>query len=97
MVYYSAYVPMGPTEGEKQKANEEQKQRTELIAQYVKTNGLTRLECNYFGMDNYYYNHETKTMYKVNVLCPSKYSKHEASPIFEVSHDAHILELNHLL
>ena len=69
--------------------------RSDFINQYVERNNLILLKCDYFGVDNYYYNNATKTMYKVcNVY--NKYIDTGITPIFEISNDTHILELNNL-
>lgn len=69
--------------------------RSDLIRDHVLKNNLIPLNCDYFGMDSYYYNSETKTMYKVcNVY--DKYKDTSFTPIFEISTDAHILALNNI-
>ena len=73
------------------------KRRDAFIKQHVEKNKLILLKCDYFGVDSYYYNHHTKTLYKVcNVY--NKYTDSSSiEPNFEVSNDTHILSLNNLL
>ena len=70
--------------------------RSDLIRDHVLKNNLIPLNCDYFGMDSYYYNYTTKTMYKVcNVY--NKYIDRGIEPNFEISTDYHILSLNNLI
>ena len=75
---------------------ENNKLRQEYIHKYSKIHNLILLKCDYFGMNSYYYNYTTKTMYKVcNVY--NKYIDRGIEPNFEISTDYHILSLNNLI
>ena len=82
---YSNFEPLPPTEDEKAKHTEiHNKIRTE-IDKFVKDNSLVELECDYLGMDTYYYDNLKKQMYKINNLGK-----------IELDSDPHILQLNNL-
>lgn len=78
----------------KQYEREQNQKRKHLIDKYVAENGLIKLKSDYFGMDSYYYNKNTKFMYKVCNICD--WSRN-ANPTFEISNDSHILRLNLLI
>jgi hypothetical protein len=68
--------------------------RHNYIKQFAKENNLILLESDYLGMDSYYYDTNNKIMYKVCNICSSV--DKSIKPIFEVSCDYHILQLNKL-
>lgn len=68
--------------------------RQELIKKYVTSNGLVELQSDYLGMDSYYYDRKNRIMYKVCNICD--WSKN-VNPVFEISNDQHILQLNSLI
>ncbi len=70
------------------------KKRRELIKQQVISNEYIELKNDYFGMDSYYYDTKRKIMYKVSNVCDWS---NNINPVFEVSNDQHILQLNSLL
>jgi len=74
--------------------NIQHKKRSELIQQHIINNKYIKLECDYFGMDSYYYDKNKKIMYKVCDICGWS---GDITPIFEISTDEHILKLNSLL
>ena len=43
--------------------------RQNLIQSHVEKNGLIKLKSNTLGMESYYYDSRTKTVYKVNNVC----------------------------
>lgn len=69
------------------------KQRRQLIAEHVRTHNLIELQCDYLGMDSYYYDGRSKIMYKVCNICDWS---NNVNPTFEISNDIHILQLNGL-
>jgi hypothetical protein len=79
---------------EEQNKNTINAKRQELIQQHVRNNGLVKLKSDYLGMDSFYYDKRTKTMYKLCNICDS--SKN-INPIFNISTDQHILKLNSLI
>ena len=68
--------------------------RDQLIQNHVAKHGLVELKCDYYGMDSYYYDKLTKVMYKVDRICNWN---ENPNPVFEISHDLHILKLNSLI
>lgn len=86
---YGKFEPLPPTEDEKNKHHEIHEERQRRIKQYVEDNNLTKLECDYFGMDSYYYDNKTQKLYKVCNIGGS-------NPKFVLDNDPHILELNRL-
>jgi hypothetical protein len=91
-MFFSKFIPTIDSTTEL----EIKKRRDDLIKQHVEKHKLILLKCDYFGVDSYYYNYHTKTMYKVcNVY--NKYIDRGITPNFEVSNDTHILSINNLL
>lgn len=91
---YAKFTPLPKTDEE---ITEEHTKNITLqynIQKIVEDNNLIKLECDYFGMDSYYYDKHNKTMYKVcNIITMSNKSE---IPKFEVSYDSHILEINNI-
>ena len=81
-------------QNKEQMSREVNLKRRHLIESHVKKNGLVELKSDYLGMDSFYYDTKTKTMYKVTNVCGWG---RESNPTFEVSNDQHILKLNSLL
>lgn len=97
---HSQFTPEGPTRDYSDPVVFDngigtQIRRSDLIREHVQAYNLSPLKCDYFGMDSYYYDKATKIMYKVcNVY--DKYADKSIKPIFEVSTDEHILQINNL-
>lgn len=70
--------------------------RQQLIQQHVKKHGWIELQCDYFGMDSYYYDTKQKIMYRVTNVVGWNPNR-DISPVFEVCRDEHILKLNSLM
>ena len=86
---FGRFEPLPPTEDEKNKRAEIHKERQQRIKQFVEDKKLTKLKCDYFGMDSYYYDNITPQVYKVCNIGGSH-------PKFELDNDPHILHLNNL-
>ena len=84
---YSKFQPLPKTDEEIAESKERQKIRNDNIQKIVNDNNLIQLERDYLDMDHYYYDKKNKKMYKL-VFDKS------TIPIFEVSQDFHILEIN---
>ena len=86
---YSRFEPIIDLEKIEKKRKDNQT-RKNLIKEYVEKHDLIKLECDYLGMDSYYYDNKTKTMYRVcNIGNPK--------PKFKISDDKHILKLNNII
>ena len=86
---YSKFEPMIDTEKIEKRKKDNQTRRNS-IKEYVEKHDLIKLECDYLGMDSYYYDNKTKTMYRVcNIGNPK--------PNFKISNDIHILQLNKII
>ena len=68
--------------------------RGQLIKNHVVRNGYILLKNDYLGMDSYYYDKTKRIMYKVCNICGWN---GDINPVFEISRDQHILELNSLI
>lgn len=66
--------------------------RGELIKQHVLKNGWSKLNSDYYGTDQYYYDNVTKRMYIVDPMCDEW--SNNITPSFQISTDPHILALN---
>lgn len=65
---------------------------TQKLSQFVQQKGLVRLHSDYFSINYYYWSPGMHQMYTVNSVSLSN-----KEPRFEISHDRHIMALNHLL
>lgn len=93
---YAKFTPSPKTDEEIIEEQAKQKTRQDNIQKFVDDNNLIKLECDYFGMDSYYYDNNN-TMYKVcNIINMSDKSDKSTIPKFEVSYDSHILEINNI-
>ena len=94
---YAKFTPLPKTDEEITEEHAKNTTRQDNIQKFVEDNNLIKLECDYFGMDSYYYDKNNNTMYKVcNII--NMYDKSDKStiPNFEVSYDSHILEINNI-
>ena len=88
------------TQNERDIISERNKQRQQLIKNYVKSNGYIELNHiyyglnRYYGLDSYYYDKQKKTMYKVCNVCDWSGN---INPVFEISYDENVLKLNSLI
>ena len=86
---WGKFEPLPPTKEDIDKRQEIYNERHRRIKQYADDNNLTKLVCDYYGMNFYYYNVKTKQLYKVCSLGDS-------NPKFVLDNDEHILRLNNL-
>jgi hypothetical protein len=91
---YTKFTPLPKTDEEIIEEHAKHTIRQDNIQKMVDDNNLIKLKCDYFGMDSYYYNKNNKTMYKVSNI-NTMFDK-STIPIFEVSYDSHILEINNI-
>lgn len=82
------FDPLPPTDEEKEERKKIHKERQSNIKAFVDDKKLTKLKCDYFGMDSYYDN-ITPQVYKVCNIGGSK-------PNFVLDNNPHILKLNNL-
>ena len=91
---YTMFTPLPKTDEEIIEEHAKHTTRQDNIQKFVDDNNLIKLNCDYFGMDSYYYDKNNNTMYKVcNIITMSDKS---TIPKFEVSYDSHILEINNI-
>lgn len=66
-------------------------ERQRLIKNHVMMNGYIELKSDYRNVDSYYYDKSKKRMYKVCNHCDWSGN---VNPVFEISNDEHILQIN---
>jgi hypothetical protein len=64
------------------------------INQIIKDNNLIKLKNDYLGMSGFYYHRESNKIYEVNYV--EDRLNPEKDPVFKISDDKHIRELNRL-
>lgn len=90
--YSSFILSEDETRNKRQMHHDNNCKRGELIKQHVITNGWIKLNSDYYGTDEYYYDQATKRMYIVNSVCDDW--RNNITPSFQISTDPHILALN---
>lgn len=81
--------------GRREETLAKQEERRRLIAKRVEENGYIELRSDYYGTDKYFYDQKNKMLYKVNPH--ASWWETSAEPVFKLTYDPHILELNNIV
>ena len=107
---YGRFEPPPMSQEERNKRDQIYSLKRKIIQQYVNQYGLQKLQSDYFGMDEFYYDKKEKKLYKkrndfgdhttnyVIQFDPQQWLKGVSfDTLFEITHDNHIWEINGLL